>query len=99
MTDEPGIYLAGRFGVRHENTMLIRPAEVEAYPGGQGGRFLCFEPLTMCPYDKRPIVKELLTPEEISWLNAYHEKVRETLLPRLTDSDDRAWLISATSVL
>jgi Xaa-Pro aminopeptidase len=99
MTDEPGIYLAGRFGVRHENTMLIRPAEVEAYPGGQGGRFLCFEPLTMCPYDKRPIVKELLMPEEISWLNAYHEKVRETLLPRLTDSDDRAWLISATSVL
>lgn len=99
MTDEPGIYLAGRFGVRHENTMLIRPAEVETYPGGQGGRFLCFEPLTMCPYDKRPIVKELLTPEEISWLNAYHEKVRETLLPRLTDSDDRAWLISATSVL
>ena len=99
MTDEPGIYLAGRFGVRHENTMLIQPASVEAYPGGQGGQFLCFEPLTLCPYDKRPIVRELLTAEEILWLDAYHNKVRATLLPRLTDSNDRAWLISATSPL
>ena len=99
MTDEPGIYLAGRFGVRHENTMLIRRAEIDAYPGGQGGRFLCFEPLTMCPYDKRPIVKEMLTMEELTWLNQYHAKVRETLLPRLRDPKDREWLISATSPL
>ena len=99
MTDEPGIYLAGRFGVRHENTMLIRAAEVTAYPGGQGGRFLCFEPLTMCPYDKRPVVKEMLTREELAWFNQYHAKVRETLLPRLQDSKDREWLISATSPL
>lgn len=99
MTDEPGIYLAGRFGVRHENTMLIRAAEVTAYPGGQGGRFLCFEPLTMCPYDKRPILKEMLTPDELEWLNQYHAKVRETLLPRLQDPQDREWLVSATSPL
>jgi Xaa-Pro aminopeptidase len=99
MTDEPGIYLAGRFGVRHENTMLIRAAEVAAYPGGQGGRFLCFEPLTMCPYDKRPVVKEMLTGEELAWFNQYHAKVRETLLPRLTNPQDREWLISATSPL
>ena len=99
MTDEPGIYLAGRFGVRHENTMLIRAAEVTAYPGGQGGRFLCFEPLTMCPYDKRPIVKEMLTGEELAWLNHYHATVREILMPRLQDNRDREWLISATSPL
>lgn len=99
MTDEPGIYLAGRFGVRHENTMLIQPASVQAYPGGQGEKFLCFEPLTMCPYDKRPIVKEMLTQEEVSWLNNYHERVCQTLLPRLTDQKDRSWLISATSAL
>lgn len=99
MTDEPGIYLAGRFGVRHENTMLIRAAEVTAYPGGQGGRFLCFEPLTMCPYDKRPVVKEMLTREELAWFDQYHAKVRETLLPRLQNPQDREWLISATSPL
>ena len=71
VTDEPGIYLAGRFGVRIENTLLIVPAKPacsddQIPPDGETefGRFLQFEPLTLCPIDKRPILPELLSDEE-----------------------------------
>ena len=70
VTDEPGIYLAGRFGVRTENTLLIVPhAETEC------GRFLAFEPLTLCPIDREPIVAEMLTAGEREWLDGYHATV------------------------
>ena len=86
LADEPGIYLAGKFGVRIENTLLITP-----YKETEFGRFLQFEPLTLCPIDKSPIIADMLLPEELSWLNAYHQHVFDTLSPHLspTESD---WL-------
>lgn len=93
-TDEPGIYVAGKFGVRHENTMLCVEAGETDF-----GKFLKFEPLTLCPYDLRPIVVGMLTKEELEWLNAYHAQVRETLTPLLPDEADKAWLAQATRPL
>lgn len=90
VTDEPGIYLEGRFGVRIENTLLVVPAaETEC------GRFLRFEPLTLCPIDTTPIIPELLSAEEKEWLNAYHQTVYERLSPYL-DAEEQAWLRRAT---
>ncbi len=91
VTNEPGIYVAGRFGVRHENTMLCVPAEENEF-----GKFLKFEPLTLCPYDLRPVVVDMLTDEERRWLNDYHQMVRDRLLPHLTDEADRRWLEHST---
>ena len=86
VTDEPGIYLEGRFGVRIENTLLITP-----YLTTEFGDFLQFEPLTLCPIDTTPIVVELLTNDERQWLNEYHERVYTTLAPHL-DSEVCMWL-------
>ena len=86
VTDEPGIYLAGKFGVRIENTLLITP-----YKETEFGRFLQFEPLTLCPIDTSPIIPEMLLPEEINWLNTYHQHVFDTLSPHLSP-DEVAWL-------
>jgi Xaa-Pro aminopeptidase len=105
VTDEPGIYLAGRFGVRIENTLLIVPAS----PSGtddcipqdgitEFGQFLQFEPLTLCPIDKRPILPELLDDEERQWLNDYHQTVYEHLAPLLAN-DEEKWLKVACSPL
>ena len=91
VTDEPGIYLEGRFGVRIENTLLIVPAEET-----ECGRFLRFETLTLCPIDTRPIIKEWLTKEEMEWLNGYHECVFRSLSSHLT-SEEKAWLRRATA--
>jgi Xaa-Pro aminopeptidase len=93
VTDEPGIYLAGRFGVRIENTLLIVP-----YRETEFGHFLQFEPLTLCPIDKRPIDVSLLSAEELTWLNGYHRTVYERLSPHLSD-DERHWLAAATAAL
>ena len=89
ITDEPGIYLAGRFGARIENTLLIVP-----YKETEFGHFLGFESLTLCPIDKAPIVKEMLLQEEIDWLNDYHRHVFEMLSPHLTQ-DECEWLRDA----
>ena len=93
VTDEPGIYLAGRFGVRIENMLLVRPAEET-----ECGRFLCFETLTLCPIDKTPVLPQLLTLEEKDWLNRYHQRVLDTLAPHL-DSDEQEWLRTACAPL
>ena len=93
VTDEPGIYWEGKFGVRIENLLLIQPYRETAF-----GRFLQFETLTLCPIDKTPIVPELLTAEEVQWLNEYHQMVYERLAPHL-DEADKAWLRKATSPL
>ena len=90
VTDEPGIYLAGRFGVRTENTLLVVP-----YKETEFGRFLGFEPLTLCPIDIAPILADMLAPEEKDWLNAYHSTVRDSLMPLLDDEADREWLAAA----
>ena len=93
ITDEPGIYLPGRCGARTENTLLIVP-----YRETEFGRFLQFEPLTLCPIDKTPIVLEMMAPEEIAWLNDYHQLVFDRLSPHL-DDDEKAWLQEACAKL
>ena len=91
VTDEPGIYLAGRFGVRTENVLLcVKDKKTEF------GQFYAFEPLTLCPIDTTPIDKSMLTDTEVKWLNDYHRTVRETLTPWLEDQADRDWLAEAT---
>ena len=91
VTDEPGIYLAGKFGCRTENTLLIVP-----YMETEFGKFLQFESLTLCPIDKAPIAVEMLTGEEIEWLNGYHQRVFDTLAPHLAP-DEVDWLREATA--
>ncbi len=93
VTDEPGIYLPGRFGVRTENTLIITH-----YMDTEFGTFLQFEPLTLCPIDTTPIIKSELLDEEVDWLNSYHKHVYEVLAPHL-DDDDRAWLQQATQAI
>ncbi len=93
VTDEPGIYLPGRFGVRVENTLLITP-----YMQTEFGTFLQLESLTLCPIDTTPIERSMMLPEEIMWLNSYHARVREVLSPYL-EADERAWLEIATEPL
>ena len=90
VTDEPGLYLAGKFGVRIENTLLTVP-----YLTTEFGRVLRFEPLTLCPLDTRPIVVDMLSAEELAVLNAYHQMVYERLSPML-DAEHRAWLAAKT---
>ena len=93
ITDEPGIYLADKFGVRIENTLLITP-----YMETEFGKFLQFESLTLCPIDKSPIIKEMLLEEEIDWLNTYHQRVFATLSPHLSE-DEKMWLGDACAPL
>ena len=89
ITDEPGLYLEGQFGVRIENTLLTVP-----YRSTEFGAFLQFIPLTLCPIDTAPIDVTLLTDEELSWLNAYHDTVCATLAPHL-DAAEKLWLEAA----
>ena len=90
LTDEPGLYLAGKFGVRIENTVLISD-----YMSTEFGKFLQIEPLTLCPIDTTPIDVDMLLPEEIDWLNAYHHSVYEKLSPFLGE-EEKKWLENAT---
>ena len=87
VTDEPGVYLEGRFGVRIENTLLVKryitPLEQRGETLSPTRRFLEFETLTLCPIDTEPILWELLTAEERSWLDNYNRHVEETLAPYL----------------
>ena len=105
VTDEPGIYLAGRFGVRIENTLPIVPATPRSADDQipqdgltEFGQFLQFEPLTLCPIDKRPILSEMLDAEERQWLDNYHQMVYERLTPMLSE-DETNWLKKACSPL
>lgn len=93
LTDEPGIYKPNRHGVRIENTLLIVPAMETEF-----GKFLQFEPLTLCPISKEPILVEMLTDEELTWLNNYHAMVYKKLFLSL-DAEERTWLKEATSPL
>ena len=93
ITDEPGIYLPDRCGARTENTLLIVP-----YKETEFGKFLQFESLTLCPIDKAPILIEMMTQEEIQWLNDYHQRVFDTLSPHLS-TEEAAWLREACAPL
>lgn len=93
VTDEPGLYLSGRFGVRTENMLMVKD-----YMETEFGRFLEFEPLTLCPIDKTPIIASMLTDEERAWLDDYHRRVYEKLAPHL-QPDECRWLEEACSPL
>jgi len=92
-SDEPGIYREGQFGVRHENLLLCVEAGRNDF-----GRWLEFEPLTLCHFDTSILVRELLTEAEIDWLNAYHERVYRTLAPELPTEVAR-WLRDKTAAI
>jgi Xaa-Pro aminopeptidase len=94
LSNEPGYYKPGEFGIRIENLVLTVEQDIE----GAEGRFLGFDCLTFVPIDRRLIKKDLLTDSEIAWLDAYHAKVREIVAPQL-DGDDLAWLERETSPL
>lgn len=91
ISNEPGVYLEGRFGIRHENLVLCRRGEKNEY-----GQFMYLEPLTMVPYDRDAILPELLSEREKQLLNAYHALVYRTLAPYLTEQE-REWLQEATA--
>ncbi|MBN1989861.1 MAG: aminopeptidase P family protein [Bacteroidales bacterium] len=89
-SNEPGIYRAGKYGIRIENLIACEPATETAF-----GKFLRFETLTLCPIDTKPIDKELLTKEEITWLNSYHRLVFNKLSKHLSN-DEKEWLEAKT---
>jgi Xaa-Pro aminopeptidase len=94
ITDEPGIYVEGKFGVRIENVLLVQPHSKTAH-----GSFLNFENLTLCPIATSPILKQMMSPEEIKWVNNYNTHVCEQLLPLLDDAADKQWLKTATQAI
>lgn len=90
-SDEPGIYLEGKYGIRLENLMLtLNDGETES------GKFMRFETVTMVPFDRRAILKEELTNRELRFLNAYHKKIYDTISPYLT-REEREWLEAETA--
>jgi Xaa-Pro aminopeptidase len=94
LSNEPGYYKPGAFGIRIENLVLVEERQIE----GQEGRYLGFETLTFVPLDRKLIDKRLLTAEEIAWVDGYHAQVRTLLSPRLT-GDDLAWVERETMPL
>ena len=95
ISNEPGYYKEGAYGIRIENLVLV--TEAEKLPGADR-ETMGFETLTLAPIDRRLVAVDLMSPEEISWLNAYHARVLATLTPEL-DEDARAWLKQATAPL
>ncbi|GAB4477036.1 MAG: aminopeptidase P family protein [Erythrobacter tepidarius] len=94
LSNEPGYYKPGHFGIRIENLVLVEERQIE----GQEGKWLGFETLTFVPLDRKLIDKSLLTAEEIAWVDAYHARVRALLAPRL-EGEDLAWLERQTAPL
>ena len=95
LSNEPGYYKAGAYGIRIENLVLV--VEAAAVPGAEKP-LNAFETLTLAPIDRRLIVANMLTPEETEWLDGYHARVAQTLSP-LVDAETRAWLAAATPPL
>ena len=93
ISNEPGYYEAGKFGIRHENLVLVRAGETTDY-----GQFMYLEPLTMAPFDRDAIDVALLTEPELALLNDYHKLVYDTVSP-LLDAEEQAWLAAATAPL
>ena len=92
-SNEPGVYKGGSHGIRTENLTLVCSA-------GEGlfGKYLKFETITLCPICKKGIIKELLTADEVDWLNNYHQQVYEKLSPKLNE-EEKAWLKEATAAI
>ncbi len=95
LSDEPGYYKPGAYGIRIENLVVVRPAEAVA---GGDRPMLSFETLTLAPIDRRLVDLTLLSPFEIGWLDAYHARLLPALAP-LLDEDDRRWLAAAAAPL
>ena len=93
ISNEPGYYEAGKFGIRHENLVLVRAGETTDY-----GQFMYLEPLTMAPFDRDAIDVSLLTEAELAQLNGYHRLVYDTAAP-LLPAEEQAWLAAATAPL
>lgn len=97
LSNEPGYYREGAFGIRIENLIVVEPAP--ALPGGDAHReMLCWRTLTFVPIDRRLIATEMLTPDEVDWLNAYHREVKTQIGPRVSDAAQQ-WLALATAPL
>jgi Xaa-Pro aminopeptidase len=94
ITDEPGIYVEGKFGVRIENVLMVQSHSTTPY-----GTFLDFENLTLCPIATSPIVKHMMSAEEIKWVNDYNAHVCAELMPLLDDAADKQWLNKATQAI
>jgi len=90
VTNEPGVYREGEYGIRTENTMQVVNHTENAF-----GRFMKFRTISYCPIDLEGIIPEMLTSDEKKWLNGYHETVRERLNPHLLP-EERKWLACAT---
>jgi Xaa-Pro aminopeptidase len=95
LSNEPGYYKTGAYGIRIENLVLVVGAA--AVPGAEKALY-AFETLTLAPIDRRLILAEMLTPDEAAWLDRYHARVFDALSP-LLDADSRAWLTAATRPL
>ncbi|MAS44550.1 MAG: X-Pro aminopeptidase [Rhodobacteraceae bacterium] len=96
LSNEPGYYREGAFGIRIENLLIVTPPSV---PDGGEREMLGFETLTLAPIDRRLIETELLEPAQRVWLDAYHARVAAEIAPLLSDPAERAWLISACAPL
>ncbi len=97
VSNEPGLYRPGKWGIRIENLLAVSiPADTTET---EFGAFLTFETLTLCPIDRRMIDLDMLTPSERSWVDSYHRTVRLQIEPLLNDADDRRWLEEATAPL
>ena len=94
LSNEPGLYKTGEYGIRTENLLLVTEAEKTE----EFGDFLAFEPLTLFPYDLRLIDRAMLTAEEVAQINDYHRMVRERITP-LLNADEAAWLAEKTKEL
>jgi Xaa-Pro aminopeptidase len=94
LSNEPGFYKPGAYGIRIENLILVEPRTI---PGGDR-EMLGFETLTFTPIDLRLVEPSIMTADEIAWLNAYHAKVRELIGPGL-DAETQAWLDQATRAI
>ena len=95
ISNEPGYYKAGEFGIRLENLVLVMSVNTHGSPGCE---WFGFETLTVVPFDRRLMDLSLLTEKEIEWVNVYHERVRETISP-LVNSATYSWLQLATEPL
>ena len=96
LSNEPGFYREGAYGIRIENLLAVR--EAPALPGQTVARMLEFETLTLAPIDRRLILREMLEPAERDWLDRYHARVAETLGPHVSEAD-RDWLQGACAPL
>lgn len=91
VSNEPGYYVEGEYGIRHENLIAVKESETTG-----SGTFYEFETLTFCPFFKDTIVKEILSEEEINWLNTYHKTCEEKLAPHL-EGEVKDWFLSLVS--